>query len=302
MESERADGSPSFLSSSEYVLFTVNAFDAPLYGTHVSIDYKIGNLPNIAVNLADLAAGLSAFTGVTVPAAAAPAPPSAPSVIFNGSDAPLTPSQATVLVGYYKVQDPKLSAASSTEAHPAPSLPPDVPHSEIKTALPYGINVAFFLQFQPNAVTLAQGQELTNNAAPVPPTTGVKCPGQSSQITPYPTGNNDSSLYLNKKLAQLGTGSSVIAIGPIPNSLKFSSDNQPLGGSCPGEVTTEQNEAINLVAASTALIRVQMMESLTEVIADQYTDNDIDRRSIKSSEAQLGQSDSLKAMLSLLSS
>jgi hypothetical protein len=144
---ERSDGSPSFLGARCIYFLGINAFDSQMYGSRVTVDYKLSELPQLPANLSDLSTALSAVTGVplSVPSGST-SQPSAPTPIDNGTNGYQGTLQSTVTVNLSQTILP-------TSPLTVRSLLPTSP-------APYTINPTFFLQFQPSPLLVTQGVKL----------------------------------------------------------------------------------------------------------------------------------------------
>jgi uncharacterized membrane protein YgcG len=257
---ERPDGSPSFLGAKCIYFLGINAFDSQMYGSRVTVDYKLSELPQTPLNLNDLSAAASAVTGVqlTAPTGSASAP-SAPTPIDNGTNGYQGTLQSTVMVN--------LSQTT------LPTSPVIVSSLQPTSAAPYTINPTFFLQFQPSPLQVTQGTKL---GKPDATAGGAASTGG---------GQSDTTLYLNDHLEQLlpkiskpsiaqpvpTVGKPVpLTLGPLPPGLTFESDaelayeqfeaqHQPLPTSGPPQA---HGDALEAIAASQKFEAVALLSAL----------------------------------------
>jgi hypothetical protein len=199
VETEREDGTPSFYRGTQIYFVGANAFDSLFYGFRVSIDYKLDTIGLVPQNIADLAAGISAISGVQItpntPAATQITPPGN---IDTGADSPVPLALATILMNVYQGRVNETLSASAID----PAAP-----------RPYSLNGTFFLQFAPSLLTLTQGQILQNPSAPIQT--------KAESTTPNPT---DTTVHLKERLEIVADGYDITALGPLPPVLSFTSD------------------------------------------------------------------------------
>jgi hypothetical protein len=275
---ERPDGSPSFVGAKCIYFFGINAFDSQMYGSRVTVDYKLSELPQLPINLSDLSTALSAVTGVQLSApSGSTSLPSAPTPIDNGWNGYQGTSQSTVMVN--------LSQAT------LPTSPLTVRSLLPTSAAPYTINPTFFLQFQPSPLLVTQGVKLGKPDAAA----NAGTPGNTGG-----GGQNDTSLYLNDHLEQLlpqiskpsithplpTEGRPVpLTLGPLPPGLTFESDaelayeqfaaqHQPIPTSGPAQLhgdalkalaATQKFEAVALLSAMEASQAAQTLTTLSKI-------------------------------------
>jgi len=262
--SQRSDGSPSFLSATSVYFLAVNAFDSPLYGSRVSVDYKLSQLALLPANLGDLATALSAVTGIQLTAPSASTnQPSAPIALIDGSNGSSSVSPATIIVSLSQTVVP---SAPTTARSVLPT-----------SAAPYSISASFFLQFQPSPIVVTEGAKLAKPATVSPAgATGQQTPGGSQ---------TDTSLYLPNYLEQLLGKATAIGLGPLPVGLNFQSDlevalasyaNPAIDSqttdpskehlaSLTAAVAAEKFEHYTLLAATEASQPVQTLQSLYQL-------------------------------------
>ena len=197
VESEREDGTPSFYHGTDIYFVGVNAFDSLLYGSRVSVDYKLDTIGLVPQNILDLAAGISAVSGVTsTPTTPATTQLTPPSTIDTGDDNRLPLGLVTVLTNVYQGRVNEMPASSP--------IVPTAPR-------PYSLNNTFFLQFLPSLLTLSQGQILQDPSSPIQTSTENKAP-------------TDTRVHLKERLETIAKGYDVTALGPLPPVLNFTQD------------------------------------------------------------------------------
>lgn len=242
LASGRSDGSPSFLGSNSIYVVGLNAFDSQMYGSRVTIDYKLSQTALLPANFADVATALSALTGIQLATpASAPNPPSAPVAIDNGTDAIASNSPATLMV--------------NVSQSVVPTWPVTVRSLVPTSVAPYSINASFFLQFQTSPLVVAQGQKLDK-------------PGADAQGS---GGQSDTTIYLPDHLEQLLGKENPIGLGPLPPGLFFHSDLEAALESF-GDQTIEGqigDAAREHLAALTAAVATEKFEEYALLAAQQ---------------------------------
>jgi hypothetical protein len=196
-ESKRSDGSPSFYDTRRVYFVAINEFDSQMFGSRVSVDYKLYQLAQESANLIDLSTALSAISGVPLPTPqSSTAVLSAPLPIDTGTAYHGT-DNATIMLNIYQAVLPDERQG-----------PYAVPRT---SRTPYSLNANFYLQFQPSPLSVSQGQKLAPPAA-------------SANGQPPQSSAQDTSLYLKDHLEPLYPSAVATSVCPLPPGLVFKTD------------------------------------------------------------------------------